>query len=143
VKPMELIRKDRRTNPYTQIPLRTSNLFSRISQSSFNWRSIGELSDRLEVPRNQYHICSYVIGRVISSKYASLTELGVFLAKHGISTTDLDRIIRYNCISDRLETAIVTKRKTLIRKVMNGYHRKTASLHASSGSTSTSKKLTK
>ena len=60
-KPMYILRHARRQYSYSHYHLKTSNLFSRISQSSFNWKSISELSSRLDITRNQYHTFSYIL----------------------------------------------------------------------------------
>ncbi len=123
-KPMMTLRHYRNKYGYKHVNIKTSNLFSRISQSNFNWKSISELSDRLDISRNQYHQCSYIIAKLISNKKIDLHKLGVFLLNHNIIACDLDRIIRYNCISDILEKEIATKRKTIVRKILNGKNKK-------------------
>ena len=119
-KPMDLLRKSRKTYAYSHVNLKTSNLFSRISQSSFNWKSISELSDRLNITRNQYHQFSYVISKMIANNNINLSDLGNYLLRQSINPGDLDRIIRYNCISNILEKEVPTKRKTIVRKILNG-----------------------
>ena len=125
-KPMDLLRKSREKNTYSHVNLKTSNLFSRISQSSFNWKSISELSDRLDITRNQYHQFSYVIAKMIANNNINLSDLGNYLLRQSINPGDLDRIIRYNCISNMLEKEVPTKRKTIVRKILNG---KSKSVH--------------
>ncbi len=121
--PMSIIRKEREKNKYSHVQLKTSNLFSRISQSSFNWKSISELSERLNINRNLYHHFSYVMAKLISNPTISLEKLSNYLLKQNINPGDLDRIIRYNCISKVLEKQVVTKRKTVVRKILNGRHK--------------------
>ena len=119
IKPLHIIRKARSQNNWNNISLKTSNLFSRISQSSFNWRSISELSSKLGVSRNEFHQISYMISNIIIHINGDLKKLGNFLIKKGINSTDLDRIIRYNCISEYLEKEIPNKRKSYLRKYIN------------------------
>ncbi len=121
--PMSIIRNERKKHKYDNIQLKTSNLFSRISQSSFNWKSISELSERLNINRNLYHHFSYVMAKLISNPIISLEKLSKYLLKQNINPGDLDRIIRYNCISKVLEKQVVTKRKTVVRKILNGKHK--------------------
>ena len=65
IKPLQIIRNARQNNKWSPICLKTSNLFSRISQSSFNWRSISELSYKVGVSRNEFHQFSYIISKII------------------------------------------------------------------------------
>ena len=118
--PMKYIRDARKQYGYTFVTLKTSNLFSRISQSNFNWKSISELSIRLGVTRNQYHLFSYIIAKFIENEAINLNDLGEFLKRQAIIPGDLDRIIRYNCISSYIDKILTSRRKTILRKILNG-----------------------
>ena len=60
-----------------------------------------------------------MISNIIIHINGDLKKLGNFLIKKGINSTDLDRIIRYNCISEYLEKEIPNKRKSYLRKYIN------------------------
>ena len=113
--PLNIIRNMRKDYSWSNVPLKTSNIFSRISQSSFNWRSICELSKQLGITRNEFHYVSYIIAMYIQTEDKN-NKLINFINEKQISSVDLDRIIRYNCISTELEKKINSKFKTQFRK---------------------------
>ena len=124
-KPMVIMREARRITPYATVPLKTSNIYSRISQASFNWRSMSELSSTLDISRTEFHDFSYIIAKTLADGKNGVMELGTYLQKRGIISNDLDRIIRYNCISPQLDKLFPSKKRTSVRKILNGRSKKT------------------
>lgn len=123
-KPMIMMRNARKQYPYGPVTLKTSNIYSRISQASFNWRSMSELSTTLRISRTEFHEFSYITAKILSCGKKGVEELGQYLYQKGIASNDLDRILRYNCISPFLDKLFPSKKRTSVRKILNGKNKK-------------------
>lgn len=98
--------------------LRTTNLYSRISQASFNSKSICEISSQLSIHTSEFHLCSFLIYLLIKNNI-NFKKILVFLKEKKINITELDRILRYNCLSDTFNTKLSTIQRSLIKKNLN------------------------
>lgn len=120
VAPYHLIRKDREKFGYSHVHFKTSNLYSRISQSSFNGRSICDLSDQLSIKPSDYHTCIYNLYLLLMKNDKKLnSEIADFLVKSGIQVSDIDRLFRYNCLSKEIEKNYVSKKRIVLKKLMS------------------------
>jgi hypothetical protein len=81
---------------------------------------MSELSTSLCISRAEFHNFSYIITKILSNTNNGVEKMGKFLLSKGIISNDLDRIIRYNCISKDLELMFPSKKRTTIRKILNG-----------------------
>lgn len=127
-KPICIIRELRKDNDYKYVYFKTSNLYSRISQSSFNSRSLCELSSQLNIHTNHYHLCTFTIYQLLSKNFKKvLPTIIEYFCNSGIKVSDIDRIFRYNCLS-KLMTKEFNKKKTIIKKKLLTHYENNLSL---------------
>ena len=118
--PLLNIRKIRSENNYGQYHFKTSNLYSRISQASFNGRSMCELSSNIGISSNEFHLCTYIIFLILNlEKKKNNIDITDYLKQSNIGSHDLDRLLRYNCMSDYIDKKFGTKKRSIIRKLLN------------------------
>jgi DNA polymerase III delta prime subunit len=113
--PIRLIREARMTRKYSQHKLKTSNMYSRISQSSFNHRSMKELSQSLQISTREFYECSYALMKILPVNLQLVAE---YLQKYDISRTNMERIFKYNCVYKDLEKTITSKQKSSLKKLL-------------------------
>lgn len=113
--PLHLIRKARKTRKFTNQRLKTSNMYSRISQSSFNHRSMKELSQQLQISPKEFYECSYSLMRILP---VNLKLVASYFQKHGITRTNMERVFKYNCIYKQMEKTITSKQKSALKKLL-------------------------
>ena len=118
--PVYYIKNYRKQYNWNTYSLKTSNLYSRISQSSFNNRSICELSNQLNISKNEYHLFTYILYQLFLSKNTDIhNELVQYLESKNIISSDIDRLFRYNCLSSDIDVLLTNKKKSYIRKLLN------------------------
>lgn len=118
--PLNHIRDLRQKYGFSQHYFKTSNLYSRVSQASFNGRSMCDLSSNLQISSNEFHLCTYILYLILKSeKKNSNIIISNYLKKSKISSQDLDRLLRYNCMSDVIEKQFGPKKRSNIRKLLN------------------------
>lgn len=118
--PMTLIRHYRQKHGFKVYNCRTSNMFSRQSQSNFNIKSMNELSCMLKIPNNCFHDFTYIIAQIIiqSTDEDLYKQLAQFLVNHNITCVEFDRLIKYNCLYYLLEKSLSTKKKNSFKKLI-------------------------
>ena len=118
--PMTLIRNYRNKYGFKTYMCKTSNMFSRQSQSNFNIKSMNELSNILAIPTNAFHDYTYIIAQILiqCSDNNLHQQLAQYLVDHDISCVEFDRLIKYNCLYYILEKTLPTKKKNLFKKLI-------------------------
>lgn len=118
--PLTLLRMYRKQYGFKPYNCRTSNMFSRQSQSNFNIKSMNELSCMLKIPNNCFHDFTYIIAQILiqSSDDDLYKQLAQFLVNHNISCVEFDRLIKYNCLYYLLEKSLSTKKKNSFKKLI-------------------------
>ena len=113
--PIRLIREARLTRKYSPHRLKTSNMYSRISQSSFNQRSMKELSQQLNISSQEFYECSYALMKILP---VNLKLVASYLQKCEITRTDMERVFKYNCVFKQIEKTITSKQKSALKKLL-------------------------
>jgi Cdc6-like AAA superfamily ATPase len=113
--PLHLLRQARSTRTYSTHRLKTSNMYSRISQSSFNRRSMKELSQLLQISTQEFYECSYALMKILP---VNLTLVASYLQKFDITRTNMERIFKYNCVYKQMEKTITSKQKSALKKLL-------------------------
>ena len=118
--PLYYIRTCRTKYNWNTYTFKTSNLYSRISQSSFNNRSLCELSCQLGIHKPEYHLFTYILYQLLMLNDSNITtNIIEYLVDKHITSTDLDRLFRYNCLSHIIEKQLTTKKRSSIRKLLH------------------------
>ena len=120
---MVIIRKLRQQYTFSTVLLKTSNLYSRISQSSFNYKSIKELSNNLNINPSDFNVFSYILAKILIDTKYDIKILCDYLISKKINMINFDRIIKYNCISFIIEKKINSNRKNIMRKLINKHYK--------------------
>jgi GTPase SAR1 family protein len=118
--PLNYIRTYRQKYKWTNSSFNTSNLYSRISQSSFNNRSLCELSHQLGINQSEYHLFTYILYQLLILNESNITNIIIkYFIDKNITSTTFDRLFRYNCLSNIIEHHFTSKKKSYIRKFLH------------------------